>query len=179
MNGNKTEQLICIAAIAGAFGVKGEVRIKSFTDDPAACLTYGPLMNETGEIVLTPLKSRPVKGGFAITTKEVKTREQAESLKSTKLYIRRSSLPDADEDEFYYSDLIGMTVETADGDKKGRIKAIHDFGSGDVLEIQTPGKKDWYHPFTKDAVPVVDVKSGKVIIEIIEPEEVRPSAETD
>ena len=62
-------------------------------------------------------------------------------------------------------------VETADGENKGRIKAVHDFGGGDVLEIQTPGEKDWYHPFTKEAVPVVDVKAGRVVIEIVEAEE--------
>ena len=176
MNGNKTEQLICIAAIAGAFGVKGEIRIKSFTDDPAACLTYGPWLNEAGKVILTPARSRPVKGGFAVVAKEVKTREQAESLKSTKLYVPRSVLPETDEDEFYYSDLIGLRVETLDGEDKGRIKAVHDFGGGDVLEIQMRGQKDWYHPFTKEAVPMVDVKGGRVVIEIVEADEVRPEA---
>lgn len=174
MNGNTTEQLICIAAIAGAFGVKGEVRIKSFTDDPAACLSYGPLLNEQGKTILTILRSRPVKGGFAVFAREIKTREQAESLKTTKLYIARENLPEPENDEFYYSDLIGLRVELADGTAKGRITAVHDFGGGDVLEIQTPGEKNWFHPFTKDAVPAVDIKGARVVIVIEEADEVRP-----
>ena len=177
MNGNTTEQLICIAAIAGAFGVKGEVRIKSFTDDPAACLSYGPLLDEKGVVILTIKRSRPVKGGFAVFAKEIKSREEAESLKSTKLYVRREALPELDEDEFYFSDLIGLKAELADGTAKGRITAVHDFGGGDVLEIQTPGEKNWFHPFTKDAVPEIDLKAGRVVIEIIEADEVRPEAE--
>ncbi len=164
MNENRTTQLVCIAAIAGAFGVRGEVKIKSFTDDPKAFLTYGPLMNDKGEVVLTISRHRKVKNAFAVTAEQVKTREQAESLKSTKLYVPRSALPEPDEDEFYYSDLIGMRVEDAAGENRGRIKAVHDFGAGDVLEIQTQGQKDWFHPFTKAATPIVDVAGRRVVI---------------
>ncbi len=171
MNENRTAQLICIGAIAGAFGVRGEVRLKSFTDDPAAILSYGPLLDDKGETLLTITASRAVKGGFAVRAKEVKTREQAEALKSTKLYVNRDVLPEPDEDEFYYSDLIGLTVELEDGREMGRIKAVHDFGGGDVIEIQKHGEKDWYHPFTKAAVPVVDVKGGRIVIIIEEAEE--------
>ncbi len=168
MNENRTEQMICIAAIAGAFGVKGEVKIKSFTEIPADCFSYGPFMNLSGNIILTPTKSRPVKKFFAAYCKEVKSREQAESLKSTKLYVPRSALPTPDEDEFYYSDLIGLAVELDDGTQRGYVKAIQNFGAGDLLEIRTPGEKDWFHPFTRIAVPVVDISGGKVVIEVIE-----------
>ncbi len=171
MNENQTTQLVCIGAVAGAFGVRGEVKIKPFTADPMACVTYGVLLNETGQAVLTPTQPRVVKKFVAVSAQEVETREQAEALKSTKLYVLRSALPETDEDEFYYTDLIGLNVETIEGEPMGRLKAIHDFGGGDIFEIQTPGQKDWYHPFTKLAVPNVDLKSGTIIIEIVEADE--------
>jgi len=179
MNDNPTEQMICIAAIAGAFGVKGEVKIKSFTQNPADCLTYGPFCDKNGTIILTPERSRKTGKFFAAHCKEVKTPEQAEALKSTKLYISRAALPTPEEDEFYYSELIGLSVELADGTPKGKVKAVHDFGGGDLLEIKTPGEKDWFHPFSKEAVPRVDIKGGRVVIEIIEPEIAKPSKEEE
>ncbi len=171
------DPLILVAAIAGAFGVKGEVKIKSFTADPKACLTYGPLLDAGGTPVLTVIKSRMVKNALAVTTKEVTTREQAEAMKSTKLFVRRSQLPETDEDEFYHSDLVGLAVERLDGTPRGRIKAVHDFGAGDLLEIQTPGEKDWYIPFTKLAVPRVDITGGRVVID--PPEEIEGDEDRD
>lgn len=177
MNENRTTQLVCIGAIAGAFGVRGDIKIKPFTDDPKAVTSYGPLLDEHGNTLLSAKKGRMAKAFLVVSAPEVTTREQAEALKSTKLYVPRSALPAADEDEFYYTDLIGLPVETTNGEAKGKIKAIHDFGGGDILEIQTPGEKDWYHPFTKLAVPIVDVKAGKVIIDIVEPDPVERSDE--
>lgn len=159
------DPLIVVAAIAGAFGVRGEVKIKPFTDDPKACVTYGPLRNDKGAIILTPKASRLVKNALAVTAKEVTSRETAEALKSTKLYVYRSALPAAGADEFYYSDLIGLTVEMLDGTPRGRVKAVHNFGAGDILEIQQSGEKDWMLPFTQDAVPRVDIEDGRVVID--------------
>lgn len=175
MNDNQTTHMICIAAIAGAFGIKGEVKIKPFTEDAKTCLTLGPLTDQAGNVILTPVRSRSVKKMLAVVCKEVQTREQAEALKSTKLYVPRSALPKPSEDEFYYSDLIGLPVELLDGTPRGKIKAVHDFGGGDILEIKTQGEKDWYHPFTKLAVPRVDVEGGRVIIDVIEADETAPS----
>ena len=177
MNDNKTSQMICIAAVAGAFGVKGEVKIKPFTENPKDCMTFGPFLDAQGKVILTPVRSRPVKKFLAVVCEEVKTREQAEALKSTKLYAPRTALPEPDEDEFYYSDLIGLAVELTDGTPKGKVKAVHNFGGGDLLEIKTPGENDWFHPFTKESVPVVDVKGGRVVIEIVEAEEVEEAEE--
>ena len=176
MNENQTSQLaikpslVCVGAVAGAFGVKGEVKIKPFTADPKACVAYGPLKNADGEIILTPLKSRFVKKAVAVTAKEIRTREQAEALKSTKLYVDRADLPDTEEDEFYYSDLIGMSVTGQDGGPIGRVKAVHNFGGGDMLEIQTHGQKDWFHPFIKQAVPHINLSDRTLTIEVIEPD---------
>ena len=102
--------LICVAAIAGAFGVKGEVKVKSFTEEPENCVTYGPLLNEAGRVVLTPETYRVMKEFIAVTAPEVTSREGADSLKSTQLFVSRNAFPDAEDDDFYYSDLIGLDV---------------------------------------------------------------------
>lgn len=162
--------LICVAACAGAFGVKGEVKIKPFTETPKACIAYGPLKDRNGKVILTVKSSRLVKNAVAAYCEEVKTREQAEGLKSTKLYVLRSDMPEPDEDEFYHEDLAGLRAETEDGKNWGLVKAVQNFGAGDVLEIA--GGKDengdkikaFFHPFTKVGVPIVDVKNGRVVI---------------
>lgn len=166
---NKTD-LICVAAIAGAFGIKGEVKLKSFTDVPANCVSYGPLLSEHGKVILTPSVHRMVKGAVAIKCPEVTTREQAEALKSTKLYVPRENLPAPEEDEFYASDLIGLDVKSTDGKRIGKVIGVHDFGAGDLLEIKPKDSASFYHPFTLAAVPKVDIKSGRVVIKIEEAE---------
>ena len=161
---NNTSDMICVAAIAGAFGVKGEVKLKSFTHVAEDCLTYGPLLGEGGDVVLTPSASRTVGKFIAVKAAEVTTREQAEALKSTKLYVPAANLPEADEDEFYYRDLVGLQVKTVSGQNGGKVVAVHEFGAGDMLEIKPKDAKSYYHPFTKEAVPKVDIKAGRVII---------------
>jgi len=164
MTGN---DLICVAAIAGAFGVKGEIKLKSFTEVPEACLDYGPLLDEKGEIILTPKSHRKMKGFLAVLAPQIATREEAEALKSTKLYVPRSALPFAEDDEFYCHDLIGLEVKTVDGKRMGKVIAVHDFGAGDMLEIKPKDAASFYHAFTKEAVPKVDVKTGRVVIKLI------------
>jgi len=162
--------LICVAACAGAFGVKGEVKIKSFTADPKACLRYGPLKDKKGDVLLTVKSSRTVKNAIAVWCEEITTREQAEKLKSTKLYVYRADMPEPDEDEYYHEDLVGLRAETEDGKVWGLVKAVQNFGAGDVLEIA--GGKDekgekikaFFHPFSKVGVPTVDIKGERIII---------------
>lgn len=165
-----TSELICVAAIAGAFGVKGEVKLKSFTDIPENCVSYGPLLSEEGEVVLTPASHRLVKGAVAVTCLEVKTREEAEGLKSTKLYVPRKNFPAPEEDEYYAADLIGLEVKSTDGKRIGKIIAVEDFGAGDLLEIKPKDGKSFYHPFTLAATPKVDIKAGRVVIKVEEAE---------
>ena len=167
----KVNDLICVAAIAGAFGVKGEIKLKSFTEVMEDCLNYGPLLSERGEVILEPQSFRIVGKFLAVLAEEVKTREQAEYLKSTKLYVRADSLSEPDEDEFYYRDLIGLSVKTVSGQNAGKIIAVHEFGAGDMLEIKPPKDKktgkqvgSYFHPFSKQAVPKVDINAGRVII---------------
>jgi len=157
-------KLICVAAIAGAFGVKGEVKVKSFTEKPEDCLSYGPLMNEMGQIILTPLSHRRVKGFLAVKSDEFATREDAEAHKSMKLYVNRAALPEPEEDEFYYEDLVGLEVKSTEGRRLGKVVAVHEFGAGDMLEIKPKEGASWFHPFTKAAVPKVDLKAGRIVV---------------
>ena len=156
--------LIQVGRVAGAFGVRGEVRITSFTAEPAALLDYKDLRREDGSIGLTLLSGRPAKGGVVARAREIETREHAEALRGLKLFIPRAELPEPDEDEFYVTDLIGLSVETADGAPLGTIKAVQDFGAGDLLEVApVEGGATWYLPFTREAVPEVRLAEGKVV----------------
>lgn len=158
-----SDDLIQVGRVAGAFGVRGELRLTSFTADPLALIDYRNLLRENGAPALTVTSGRATKGSVVVWTAEVQTRDQAEALRGLKLYIRRADLPAPDEDEFYVTDLIGLSVETADGEPLGRVKAIQDFGAGDLLEIQPPAGASWYLPFTRAAVPEVRIADGKVI----------------
>ena len=157
---------ICVGAIAGAFGVRGEAKIKCFTDDPAAVGDYGPLHTEDGKREFKLKLTRQIKGGYAARLSGVDTREEAEALKGTRLYADRSALPEPDEEEFYYSDLLGLRIETADGTVLGKIKAVQDFGAGDVIEyLPAGGGETLYLPFTREIVPTVDVAGGRIVAE--------------
>ena len=166
-----SEPLIQVGRVAGAFGVRGEVRITSFTSEPLALLDYKILMREDGSAGLTLTSARAAKGGIVCRAKEVETREQAEALRGLKLYIPRSKLPEPDEDEFYVTDLVGLSVVTAEGEALGRIKAVQDFGAGDLIEIvPQEGGATWYLPFTREAVPEVRMADGVVVA--VKPDEV-------
>ena len=159
-----SSDLIQVGRVAGAFGVRGEVRITSFTADPVALVDYKDLKREDGSPGLTLTSGRAVKGGVIVRAREVETREQAEALRGLKLYIPRDRLPEPEEDEFYVTDLIGLAVETADGEALGRVKAVQDFGAGDLLEIApVEGGATWYLPFTRAAVPEVRLADGVVV----------------
>lgn len=161
---------VCVAAIAGAFGVDGEVKLKAFTDTPEGCVAYGPLMDEDGRILLTPSSHRVMTNFIAVRAPEVATREAAQFLKGTKLFVRRDALPAPDEDDFYYTDLIGLDVKSTDGRRLGTVRGVHEFGAGDMLEIQPPKNAEspatFFHPFTKAAVPKIDLKARRIIVQI-------------
>lgn len=166
------EKLTCVAVIVGAHGVHGAVKVKSYTQVPEDFSAYGPLLGEDGSVVLTPRNPRPINNAFTMRSPEITTREQAMSMKGTLLYIPRDVLPEPEEDDFYYTDLVGLEVKTTDGKRIGTVSGVHDFGAGDMLEIKpvkTAEKQaSFFHPFTKVAVPKVDIKSRRVIIHIEE-----------
>lgn len=165
-DGDASEKRVCVGAIAGAFGVHGDARVKAFTADPRAIAAYGPVTSEDGARRFELTVGRELKPGLlAARLSGVETREEAEALKGLRLYVPRSALPDTeDADEFYYADLIGMQVESLDGEPLGRVTAVHDHGAGDLLEIDRPGGgKRPLLPFTREAVPHIDEARGVII----------------
>jgi 16S rRNA processing protein RimM len=159
--------LVCVGAIAGAFGVKGEVRIKPFTAAPETVFALGPLLDEEGAARLTVTSWRVIGDGFAAFAEEVPTREAAMAMKSQRLYVERARLPDTAEDEYYHADLVGLRVVGLDGAPLGEVRGVQNFGAGDLLEIwKTPGvRQPWMLAFTTAAVPRVDLARGEIVID--------------
>ena len=153
-------RLIVVGQIAGAFGVRGEAKVRSYTDDPDACFDYGPLLDADGKVLLTPVSIRLLKDVYGVVTEENRTREEWEELKGAFLHVPREAMPDPeDEDEVYVVDLIGCAVVHADGRQLGVVRDVRDFGAGDLLEIQPPEGPAFMLPFTREAVPDVDLQA--------------------
>ncbi len=159
---------ICVGAVAGSFGVAGEVRLKSFCAEPAAIASYGPLYTEDGSRSFTITLTRPVAGGLGARMSDVRTKEEAEALKGVSLYVDRARLPKLPDDEYYYSDLIGLEARDPGGVVLGQVTAVHNHGAGDLLEIGGPGRKVVLVPFTLAVVPTVDLASGRVVVDLPE-----------
>lgn len=156
--------LITVGQIGGAFGVRGELRIKSFCADPASIVDYGPYSTPAGgnfaELVLTG----QAKGGFTARLDGVTTKEQADALKGVELQVPRDRLPQLPDDEFYYTDLIGLTVRDTGGETIGTVRAVQNHGAGDLLELSLPGASTTVLlPFTQENVPTVDLATRTVI----------------
>ena len=155
---------VCVGALAGSFGVKGEVRLKSFCAEPEAIADYAPLWSEDGTRRFTLTISQAIKTGFAARIDGVTTKEQADALRGIRLYADRSALPALPDDEYYHADLIGLTVLDTGGVTLGTVKTVLNHGAGDLLEIAVPGTSEpVLLPFTMDAVPTVDLASGRII----------------
>jgi 16S rRNA processing protein RimM len=158
-----TGRLILVGRLAGAFGVKGEIRVNSYTEDPAALVRYRVLLRADGSVALTLTGGRAHGGGLVARAKEVATREEAEAMRGLELYVPRDVLPVTDEDEFYLADLIGLAVVNAAGEALGRVKSVQNFGAGDLLEIAPEVGPTWWLPFTREAVPEVRIAEGLVV----------------
>jgi 16S rRNA processing protein RimM len=159
-----------MARIRGAHGVKGEARVQSFTAEPEACFSYGPFLDETGAVFLTPLKWRAVKDGFVVTFREDLTREQVEALRGKTLHIARDALPAPDEDEFYITDLLGLAAVSPEGEALGKIAAVQNYGAGDLLEIDGADGR-FFVAFTREAVPDISLRDGRVTIIAPDPDD--------
>ena len=160
---------ICVGAIAGSFGVSGEVRLKSFCADPEALASYGPLYSEDGQRSFTVKLTRPVAGGLGARLSGVATKEQADALKGVGLFAERARLPSLPDDEFYHADLIGLEVRDTGGVLVGQVRAVHNHGAGDLIEVYGPGlKESLLLPFTRAAVPTVDLKAGRIVVDLPE-----------
>lgn len=163
--GEGGDRVILVGRVAGAFGVRGEVRVISHTADPAAILSYGPLRAKDGAVALTPLSGRVDAKGVVLRAPEIATREAAEALKGLDLHVPRAALPPAEEDEYYLADLIGLQARSPAGEILGRVKSVNDFGAGDLLEIEpAAGGPTWWTPFTRESVPEVDLPGGAVTL---------------
>lgn len=158
------DERVLLGEIGAAQGLKGEVRIRSFTEDEAAIADYRPLEDEHGrEVTIEALRVTPK--ALIARVKGVTTREGAEALTGTKLYVPRSRLPEREEEEWYHSELIGLAVLDRDGGTIGRVVAIQNFGAGDLLELSpTSGGPTVLVPFTRDTVPEIDVEGGRLTL---------------
>jgi len=156
---------VCLGQIGAAHGLRGEVRLHSFTADPAAIASYGPLESEDGRI-FEIATMRPAKDHFVVTLAGVADRDAAARLVNIKLYVPRERLPAPDEpDEYYHADLIGLAVVDLSGLKLGTVVAVHNFGAGDLIEVlPDEGGKTELLPFNEAHVPMVDVAAGKIVV---------------
>jgi len=156
---------VCLGVIAGAHGVRGEVRIESFTAEPAAITGYGPLSDERGERRLTLELVGETRGKLIARIAGIADRNAAAALKGMGLYVERERLPAPAEDEYYHSDLLGLAVEDRDGRRLGVVRGLHEFGAGSVIEIERPGGARIMLPFTRAAVPVIDLAAGRLVVD--------------
>ncbi len=157
---------ICLARIGAPHGVRGQVRLWTFTEDPYAVLDYGPLATKDGKRTIEIDNVREAKGHLVATLKGVTDRDEAARLNGVELYVARDALPDTEDGEYYHADLIGLAAVNAAGETMGRVVAMHDFGAGDIIEIAPPSGPTLLLPFTDAVVPTVDIAGGKVVIEM-------------
>ncbi|MBN9001128.1 MAG: ribosome maturation factor RimM [Rhizobiales bacterium] len=157
---------VCIARIGAAHGVRGAVKLWTFTEDPFAVLDYGPLSTKDGGRRFEVSNAREAKDHLVATLQGVTTRNDAEKLNGIELYVPREKLPPAEDGEYYHVDLIDLAAVSMDGAPIGRVVAIHHFGAGDVIEIAPPQGATLLLPFTDAVVPTVDIAGGRVVIEM-------------
>lgn len=163
---------VLVGVIVGAHGIRGDVKVKSFTGEPEGVAAYGPVQTESGQRTFALRVKGVAKGTVICAVKGVADRNAAEALKGTRLYLPRTALPpqQLEEDEYYQADLVGLTVEMADGSGTvGTVAAVYDFGAGDILEV-TPvdgglTRKPVLVPFTRAVVPVVDIAAKRLVID--------------
>ena len=162
-----TSDRICVGAIAGSFGVKGEVRLKSFCAEPSDIASYGTLVSEDGSRSFRVTLTRPVAGGLGARLSGVATKQEADALRGVGLYADRARLPSLGDDEYYHADLIGLEVRDTGGALLGRVHAVHNHGAGDILEITGPALREaLLLPFTRAIVPTVDLSAGRIVADL-------------
>ena len=155
---------VIVGSIGGAFGVQGEVRLKSFCADPQAIADYTPLYTEDGRAFAQLVLTGQLKNGFTARIDGVVTKEDADALRNTNLYAERDMMPSLPDDEYYYADLIGLTIVDTGGQKLGTVKNVMDHGAGDLLEVIVPQQAETVLlPFTQAAVPTVDLAAKRIV----------------
>jgi len=155
---------VCVGAISGSFGVKGDIRVKSFCAQPEAIADYNPMWSEDGQRQFTLTLNQPIPNGFSVRLSGIVTKEQADALRGMRLYADRDRLPSLPDDEYYHADLIGLQVLDTGGALLGTVRNVLNHGATDLLEIQAEGLTDTVLlPFTLEAVPTVDIAAGRII----------------
>lgn len=170
---------VCVGQFAGAHGVRGYVRVKPFTEVPEDATRYGAVATEDGTRTFTLELVGHAKGVLVVRIAGVADRDAAQALSGTRLYVDRARLPEPDAEEFYHADLIGMAVETPDGAPLGTIRAVDDFGAGDVIELALNDGRSVMVPFTLAVVPTVDVKARRCVVALPEGALETPKREDD
>ncbi len=155
---------VCLGVVTSPHGVRGLLRVKTFTAEPDGIAAYGPLEDEAGTRRFDLELVGKAKGVVLVRIAGVDDRDAAERLKGQRLYVRREALPPPDEEEFYHADLIGLAAVLADGEPLGKVTAVHDYGAGDSIELVRPDGKVVMVPFTRAIVPTVDIAAGRLVI---------------
>lgn len=161
---------ILLGAVIGAHGLKGEVKVKAFTETPDRLGSYGPLHAKDGRAFVVEDARATASDIAVVRFKGIADRNSSESLKGLELFVAREALPETEAEEFYHADLVGLRAEDEEGRLIGHVRGVHNFGAGDVLDIAKPDGSEALLPFTRAFAPVVDVKAGRIVI--AEPEEV-------
>ena len=176
MSDDMNDKRLLLGVITGASGIKGDVKVTCYTEEPENIVAYGPLDSENGAASFELTLRRSTKTGVVVGVKGVETRDAAEALAGTKLFIQRDRLPDLfDEDEFYIEDLIGLKVQRTGGEVLGIVKTVQNFGAGDLIEVRLESGKVLDLPFTREVVPTVNLGEGLVTVEV--PEELDPQVQ--
>ena len=160
-----SDDRVCVGRIAGAHGIQGWVRVTSYTDEPKSVAAYGPVCDEKGERMFELEIMRMAKAQVVARIPGVTDRNAAEALRGVQLYVSRAALPAPDPDEFYFDDLVGLAVDTRDGDPLGVVVSVQEFGTGPMLEVGESRGATIFVPFTREIVPVVDLAAGRIEID--------------
>lgn len=155
---------ICVGAFSGSYGVTGEVRLKSFCADPEAIANYSPLVTDDGKRSFAISLTRSIKNALVVKVVGINNKEEADTLKGIRLFAQRDQLPALPHDEYYHTDLIGLTVLDTGGAVLGKVHDVQNHGASDVLEITVEGSSATVLlPFTNEVIPTVDLASGRII----------------
>lgn len=163
---DESAKRVCLGRAVGARGLKGEVRIKTFTEEPLAIGNYGPLQDEAGTRSFEISNVKAAKDGVVARLKGISSREEADALKGVEFYVDRARLPEQDDDStFYYDELIGLVAIDDNGSALGQVVAVQNFGAGDLLEVRpATGGATVLVPFTKEIVPDIDREAGWLLM---------------
>ncbi|KLN60000.1 ribosome maturation factor RimM [Kiloniella spongiae] len=160
------EDRICVGVIAGAHGVRGGVKVKSYTEVPEDVAAFGPVTDDAGNRLKITVTGQ-AKGTVLTRIEGVKDRDRAQEMRGTKLYVNRDLLPKlTEDDEYYYSDLVGLKVENTQGVVLGTVKGVFDFGAGDILEFVSESGQSEMVSFTESSVPVVDLEGQRIVVDM-------------